>query len=316
MTSINLKSSISSLELSSCIYNASGPLCTTLEELKNLDNSSSSIVLSKSCTILERQGNPEPRYYHNNTFSINSMGLPNKGYQYYIDCAEEIRKPYFISVGGLTLPNTVDIIRDIISSNKNIKGLEVNLSCPNIVGKGQLAYDLEDMDEYLKTIFNLEGIEKLIIGIKLPPYFDLHWYPLVINILKKYNIKFITCINSIGNGLMIDIDKEQTLIRPKGGMGGIGGSVIKSIGLSNVRNFYLEIQKQNLDIKVIGCGGIERAEDVFEYILCGAEMVQIGTQLYREGRVCFSRINHEFKELMTKKKYINLDDFRGKLNII
>ena len=77
---------------------------------------------------------------------------------------------------------------------------------------------------------------------------------------------------------MVDIDKEKTLIRPKGGMGGIGGSVIKSIGLSNVRNFYLEIKRQNLDIKVIGCGGIEKGEDVFEYILCD-EMVQIGTQL-------------------------------------
>ena len=58
------------------------------------------------------------------------------------------------------------MILELGKCNQNIKGLEINLSCPNIVGKGQLAYDLKDMDEYLKTIFNLTGIEKFIVGIK------------------------------------------------------------------------------------------------------------------------------------------------------
>ena len=281
---MSLQTNIRFLILDSCIYNASGPRCTTYKELVKIDRSESSIVLSKSSTLEKREGNEKPRYYDQELGSINSMGLPNLGYKFYIDISKTIQKPYLISVNGLTLSDTKEIIRNIIQ-DVNITGIEINLSCPNIIGKGQLAYDLPTMDNYLKEVFEVLQSKKkpaFLVGIKLPPYFDLHWYPQVTNIIKKYPIHFITCINSVGNGLLVDSKTESTYIRPKGGMGGIGGKYIKPIGLSNVRNFYLEFQKQNLLIDIIGCGGIETGEDIFEYILCGAKAVQIGTQFYKE----------------------------------
>ena len=303
--------------LDTCIYNASGPRCTSLKELIQLDKSHSSLVLSKSSTVLSREGNVRPRYYQNELGSINSMGLPNQGFQYYIDSANAINKPYLISVNGLTLEDTKLIITNILQSNK-INGIEINLSCPNIIGKGQLAYDLVEMERYLSEIFLIinQYSFPFLVGLKLPPYFDLHWYPQITNIIKKFNVHYITCVNSIGNGLLVDSETESTVIKPKGGMGGIGGQYIKPIGLSNVRNFYLEFQKQNLKIDVIGCGGIETGEDIFEYILCGASAVQIGTQFYREGIKCFSRLQQELKDIMSKKGYRCLEDFKGKLKII
>jgi dihydroorotate dehydrogenase (fumarate) len=315
---MSVQTSIGSLILDSCIYNASGPRCTTLEELLKLDSSESALVLSKSSTLEKRDGNEKPRYYNHDLGSINSMGLPNLGYQYYINNGNSIVKPYIISVNGLTLDDTKVIVRNIILS-QDINGIEINLSCPNIIGKGQLAYDLPTMDNYLTEIFKVLKNNKnptFLVGLKLPPYFDLHWYPQITEILKKYPIHFITCVNSIGNGLLVDSNSESTYIRPKGGMGGIGGKYIKPIGLSNVRNFYLEFQKQNLNIDIIGCGGIETGEDIFEYILCGAQAVQIGTQFYKEGINCFPRLKKELIDIMIKKSYKNLSDFRGKLKII
>ena len=221
-------------------------------------------------------------------------------------------------MNGLTLDDTKVIVRKILENGK-IQGMEINLSCPNIIGKGQLAYDLLEMENYLTEVFNVISEfpeHKLIIGVKLPPYFDLHWYPLITNILKKFAINFITCINSLGNGLLVDLETETTRIRPKNGMGGIGGIYVKPVGLSNVRNFYLEFQKQNLDIDIIGCGGITCGEDAMEYILCGASAVQIGTQLYQEGIEAFSRIEKEMLVWLEKKKYKSLLDFQGKLKTI
>ena len=314
---MSLKTNIGFQLLDSCIYNASGPRCTTLKELIHLDKSQSSIVLSKSATLLNRLGNAKPRYYHNELGSINSMGLPNEGYQYYINSAKVIHKPYLISVNGLTLQDTKIIIQNILLADK-INGIEINLSCPNIIGKGQIAYDLVEMERYLREIFLIinQWSYPFLVGLKLPPYFDLHWYPQITNIIKKFPIHYITCINSLGNGLLVDSDTEYTVIKPKGGMGGIGGKYIKPIGLSNVRNFYLEFQKQNLKIDIIGCGGIETGEDIFEYILCGASAVQIGTQFYREGFKCFSRLQGELRDIMSKKGYLKLSEFQGKLKVI
>ena len=300
------------------IYNASGPRCTTLQELKEIDYSDSCFILTKSATLEPREGNPKPRYYDNKFGSVNSMGLPNKGIDYYIDIANEFKKPYIISLSGLNLNENLIMIDKIINvlTTKKIYGIELNLSCPNIMGKGQLAYDFDQLNIYLNDIFKKLNKIKLNVGIKLPPYFEIEHFTIVGNILNKYPIDYITCINSIGNGLIVDHLSESVTIKPKKGCGGIGGSYIKPTGLSNVWNFYNVFKELNSNIKIIGCGGITSGIDAFEYILCGADLIQIGTQFYKDGIECFTRIDSELKNLMTSKNYEDIKNFKGKLKIL
>lgn len=131
--------------------------------------------------------------------------------------------------------------------------------------------------------------------------------------IKNNKIDFITCINSLGNGLIVDYEKETCVIKPKNGLGGIGGEIIKPIALSNVYNFYRRLGDK---IDIIGCGGISNGYDVFEHILCGAKMVQIGSKFMEEGLLCFTRIENELIEIMKKKNYKNVGEFRGKLRNI
>jgi dihydroorotate dehydrogenase (fumarate) len=323
---MELSSKIQNITFPSCILNASGPRCSLEEELLLIDNSFAGGVVTKTTTLELREGNPKPRYYDNLLGSINSMGLPNQGHNYYIKVSDKIIKPYIISMTGMTLVETITILTNILVSiknfNKKITGIEINLSCPNIVGKGQLAYDFKSLDTYLNEIIHIYDSlmynfdTKPLLGIKLPPYFELSHFEEVSKIISKYPINFITCINSIGNGLIINYETETTVIKPKEGIGGIGGSYIKPTGLSNVRNFYLQFQKLNKDIKIIGCGGIETGKDAFEYILCGADLLQIGTQFYKENISCFKRILKELEMIMKKKNYSNIQEFKGKLKTI
>lgn len=314
------------LDIKSCIYNASGPRCTTSTDLDKLNVSKSGMVLTKSTTLEYREGNPKPRYWDDDNGSINSMGLPNNGIDYYLDFIEGKynTKPYFISVSGLSLEENISILGKIFHHNDTkisgkVDGIEINLSCPNIVGKGQLAYDFNELDVFLTKIFEFlatwNSRKNILIGFKLPPYFDIEQFNQVSDILIKYDIDFITCVNSIGNGLIIDWKNESTVIKPKEGLGGIGGVFIKPTGLANVNMFYKLFKKKNSNIKVIGCGGIQTGIDAFEYILCGAHMVQIGTQYQREDVGVFDRMEKELKEIMKNKKYKKLIDFRGKLKV-
>jgi dihydroorotate dehydrogenase (fumarate) len=117
-------------------------------------------------------------------------------------------------------------------------------------------------------------------------------------------------MNSIGNGLMIDARTDTALIKPKGGFGGIGGAYAKPIALANVRAFR---QRLNDSIRIIGTGGVATGRDVYELILCGADMVQVGTALHQQGTGIFARLLDELQDEMTQKGYTKLDDFRGKL---
>lgn len=287
-------------------------MCTTKEELNAIGESQSGAILTKSATLAQRAGNPSPRYYENSLGSINSMGLPNKGYEYYAALAaqlQEHQKPYFVSVSGLSLANNLTMLKSL-NTVEQIDAIELNLSCPNVPGKPQTGYDFEQMQRVLDAVCTLKGQP---LGVKLPPYFDIIHFHQVADILNQYPIQFVTCVNSIGNGLVIDVATEQVVIKPKNGFGGVGGDYIKPTALANVRQFFVLLRN---DIDVIGCGGIKNGEDAFEHILCGAAAVQIGTQYMREGVTCFERIANELKELMHKKGYTAINDFKGRLKSI
>ena len=319
--SIDISVQIFNIEFKNCLMNASGVSCRQNYELENLNKSKCGAIISKTCSIEKRIGNPEPRYYEDKLGTLNSMGLPNEGYKFYQSKIGKYNKPYMISVAGNYLMENQDILEEInrqmereLSREKDKIMVEINVSCPNIVGKEQIAYNFPDLDKYLKNITNKEYVN-LILGLKLPPYFDPVHFQHLYKVLSKYTkqIKFLTAINSVGNTLIVNTETESTVIKPKQGLGGLGGIYIKPVALSNIRQLYNLFGR---DMMIIGCGGISSGEDVFQHILCGATLCQIGSQLMIEGCDCFERIENELREILQKKNYKNLNEFRGKLKII
>lgn len=298
------------------LMNASGVHCMTTQELDELAHSEAGAFITKSCTINERKGNPEPRYFDVPLGSINSMGLPNLGFSYYLEYAlayekvqENQNQPLFFSIAGMSVQENLEMLEKIEKSGFN--GItELNLSCPNVPGKPQLAYDFEATYETLKEVFSIFSKP---LGIKLPPYFDFAHFDQMADILNQFPLTYVNAINSVGNGLYIDTEQEAVVIKPKEGFGGIGGEYIKPTALANVRAFYTRLKPE---IQIIGTGGIRTGQDAFEHLLCGASMLQIGTDLHKEGPEIFSRIIKELTQIMSEKGYTSIDEFKGKLRTI
>lgn len=293
--------------------NASGVHCMITTELVELEQSNAGAFITKSCTLNERAGNPEPRYFDVPLGSINSMGLPNRGFDYYLDYALNYEKqqtqPLFFSIAGMSAAENLEMLTMIEKSD--FQGItELNLSCPNVPGKPQLAYDFEATEDLLQQVF---ARFTKPLGIKLPPYFDLAHFDQMAEILNQFPLTYVNSINSIGNGLYIDTQKEAVVIKPKEGFGGLGGEYVKPTALANVRAFYTRLKPE---IKIIGTGGIRNGQDAFEHLLCGATMLQIGTELHKEGPKIFDRITKELEQIMTEKGYRTIDEFRGKLKTI
>ena len=298
------------------LMNASGVHCMTTQELDELAHSEAGAFITKSCTINERKGNPEPRYFDVPLGSINSMGLPNLGFSYYLEYAlayekvqENQHQPLFFSIAGMSVQENLEMLEKIEKSGFN--GItELNLSCPNVPGQPQLAYDFEATYETLKEVFSIFSKP---LGIKLPPYFDFAHFDQMADILNQFPLTYVNAINSVGNGLYIDTEQEAVVIKPKEGFGGIGGEYIKPTALANVRAFYTRLKPE---IQIIGTGGIRTGQDAFEHLLCGASMLQIGTELHKEGPEIFSRIIKELTQIMSEKGYTSIDEFKGKLRTI
>jgi dihydroorotate dehydrogenase (fumarate) len=277
--------------------------------------------LAKSATAISQTGNPQPRTWHDtdtNGASLNSEGLPNLGIGYYLDAKtiEEAmgssEKPYMVSISGNTLEDNLTMLQQILKSPQKIAAIELNLACPNIIGKPIIGYDFDQMKSVLEQVSKVKNISKLPLGVKLPPYFDGPHFQQAATILNNYAhvVKYVASINTIGNALAVDAISEAPVISAKGGFAGLSGRAVKYTALSNVRQMRSLLDDE---IDVVGVGGIETGSDAFEMILCGAHAVQVGTCHWKEGPKCFDRICTELRELMASKGYDSIEDFRGKL---
>ncbi len=305
---MNLSMTIAGVTFPSCFMNASGALCMTREELLALGRSRAGAIVTKSMTVEPRGGNPEPRYYGFPGGSINSMGLPNLGYLAYADLIPELKqfgKPVIASIAGLCEDDFLTMARVIDQANPDL--IEVNLSCPNIPGKPQIAYDPVDSERLLKRVRPLITVP---MGVKLPPYFDPAHHAVMAEVIGRCGVDYLNLINSVGNGLVIDPQRETPVIKPKGGFGGLGGSLIKPVALANVRAFWKLLGGR---IPIIGTGGVVQGLDAFEHLLCGASAVQVGTVLVEEGLGVFERLERELAAELGARGGRLVEDYRGRL---
>ena len=309
---VSLKTQIAGFSFDNCLMNAAGVACMTVEELEEVRQSAAGSFVTKTATLEARAGNPEPRYRDVPLGSINSMGLPNQGIDYYLDYLLSLQesqpeRTFFLSLVGMSPDETHTLLKKV--QNSGFKGItELNLSCPNVPGKPQIAYDFETTERILGEAF---GYFDKPLGIKLPPYFDIVHFDQAAEVFNRHPLKFVNCVNSIGNDMYIE--DESVVIRPKNGFGGIGGEYIKPTALANVHAFY---QRLNPSIQIIGTGGVYTGRDAFEHILCGASMVQIGTALHQQGVEVFERVSLGLKAIMVQKGYETLEEFKGKLKYL
>lgn len=279
------------------VMNASGCWAASKEQLDDLFMSRLGAVVSKTCTLSPKQGNSEPTYYClGDNVHVNSKGLPNLGYAHYKELYTQFReagKPFILSVAySGNLEEITEILTDYDNHVQKQEWVEINMSCPN-VEKKICAYNLPMFEDFLRHISTL-SLLRLQIGLKLSPYIDFGMCDEIIRILNNYDrwIGYVVLSNSIPNGLVLN-NGYPVLSNV---YGGISGKWNKHIAIGNVRYF-----KQHLSpaIKIVGCGGIENARDIQDYMDYGADYVQLGSCFYdsRENVLNISKINAEINQI-------------------
>ena len=115
---VSTKTQIAGFEFDNCLMNAAGVACMTIEELEGVKNSAAGTFVTKTATLEFRQGNPEPRYQDVPLGSINSMGLPNNGLDYYLNYLLELQekepnRTFFLSLVGMSPEETHTILKKV-----------------------------------------------------------------------------------------------------------------------------------------------------------------------------------------------------------
>jgi dihydroorotate dehydrogenase (fumarate) len=283
--------------------------------------------LSKSATLHAQTGNPQPRIFHVAQASFNSEGLPNNGIDYYIaaEIIQEIvgetpHKPYIVSLSGKTLADNLVMLQKIATANQQhpnnlIAAIELNLACPNIIGKPIIAYDVPQMRDILQQVHQLVVHQHSNhpnlppLGIKLAPYLYFVQLSNVATLINEYKdmIKYIVTINTLGNALCIDMTSQQPCIAANNGFAGMSGPAVHYTALANVRQFRTLLDPC---IDIVGVGGVTTGEQAAAMLVAGACAVQLGTVHWKEGPACFDRIAHELRTYMSQHGFTNISELQ------
>ena len=224
-------------------------------------------ISSKGLTLNERAGNDGIRIYETAEGIMNSVGLQNPGIEGFIkNELPKMRKldtNIIANVGGGCIEDYEKAIS--ILDETDIDMIELNISCPN-VKSGGMAFGIKS-DVAREVVSKVRALTRKPLMVKLSPNAED-----IVDMAVQCEMAgadSISLINTV-KGMAIDIKRRKPIFNNK--FAGLSGPAVKPIALRMVHEV-----SNAVNIPVIGLGGISTAEDAIEFMMAGANAIQIGT---------------------------------------
>jgi dihydroorotate dehydrogenase (NAD+) catalytic subunit len=261
-------------------------------------------IVVKGLSLKPYPGNPPPRIVETTGGMLNSIGLQNIGVDAFIKEKLPLLRTYdvaiFVNIFGHTIEEYVRIARRL-SETEGIAGLEVNISCPNIK-KGGMSFGKEPKQAGL-LIKRIREATSLPLMIKLTPQASD-----IADVAKSVEGEGADSISLVNTflGMAIDVDTATPSLSTI--TGGLSGPAIKPIALRMVWEVA-----QKVSIPVVGLGGIASYRDALEFMIAGAQAVQVGTANFINPSMC-REIIRGIKEYLKAKHIEDIKQLVGSLN--
>jgi len=259
---------IGGLVIKNPVMTASGTFGYGKEYAPYLDIRRLGAIITKGISLEPRAGNRPPRIMETPCGMLNAIGLENPGAHAFIKenlpFLREFDVPVIVNVFGETIEE-LKRVTELLSETKNVEGLEINISCPN-VKKGGIIFG-SDPDMAYAVTKEVKRLTDLPVIIKLTP--NVTDICLIAESVEEAGADAISLINTL-TGMSVDI--ERRIPHLANVTGGLSGPAIKPIALRMVWQVAKRVK-----IPVIGIGGIANAGDALEFLIVGARAVQVGT---------------------------------------
>ena len=265
---VDLSVKIGSLVLRNPIMLASGTVGYGNEISEFTDLNNLGAIVTKSLSLKPRKGNPPQRITETPAGMLNAIGLANVGVEVFlkekIPFLKKFDVPLICNIAASTIDEYVECTQ-ILTKEETIKAFEINVSCPN-VREGGLMFG-NNLKEVGKITDKVRSATSKPLIIKLSP--NVSYIAEFAKAAKDNGADAVSAINTlVGTAFNINTRKPKL----QNVTGGLSGPAIKPVALAKV----LEISRQ-VDIPIIGIGGIMNWKDVIEFMIAGSAAVQIGT---------------------------------------
>ena len=306
----DLTVNLGSVQMANPVMTASGTCGYAFELSDFVDLKQIGGFITKSITLNPRVGNPPQRTVETAAGLLNSIGLANVGLEQFITekipLLEKMPIPVFVNVAGKTIDEYLQVSRRL-SEIPTIKGLELNVSCPN-VQVGGITFGI-DARATAKLVGQIRKIcPQTLLIVKLTPNVTDITEPA--RAAVDAGADALSLVNTF-TGMAIDIENRKPVLGNV--TGGLSGPAIKPLAVYLVHRVYRKIAQKN-QIPIIGMGGIAYPADAVEFLIAGASAVSVGTAaMVNPG--CLVNIATGIKDHLIRHQIKSIRELTGSLQI-
>ena len=263
---------IGRLALKNPIMTASGTFGFGVEYEGLMDVGALGAIVTKGISLEPRLGNPAPRIAETPAGLLNAVGLQNPGLEGFV----EDKLPWLRQAGPAVVVNILgDRVEDYASLARQldaldgVDALEVNISCPNVAAGG-IAFGSDPSAAAEISAAVVENTTRPVLVKLSPNVTDL---VAIAKAVAAQRVDGLTLINTL-RGMAIDPHTGEA--RLGNGIGGLSGPAIRPIAVRAIYEVHQEVE-----LPIVGCGGLMTALDAVEFLRAGASAVQVGSATFR-----------------------------------
>lgn len=286
---MDLRTNIAGIELENPLMPASGPLVGSYEKMMAIAKFGVGCMVGKTISIKGAEV-PRPCIVANSNSIMNAELWSEFSMEYWLEnilpnLRRDLKLPLILSVGYTK--EDMEVLIPVL--DEYCDAFEVST---HYVGK-----DLSLIGETVKTITSLTDKP---VFMKISPHIP---DPVAFaKVVQQNGAKGIVAINSLGPTMKLDAAKRKVLVGNESGEVWTSGPVIKPVALAIVN----KIKTAMPDFTVIGAGGVENALDVVEFLLAGADAVQMLSAAMLKGKDLYERILRDLPGVLAKLNFASV----------
>jgi len=285
-------------------YGASGAIIKTLTDIDDM----AVLTMNSKYAIMNDRGDIIKGKVPRDFKFYSRSGYSSTYYKDWIPYLKEVgayareRDAHLIgSAGAKDVQGWIDICRTI--EDCGLPMVELNFGCPHpalmpgVHGGSMIGQNPEVAADVTRAV--CEAVDIPVV-IKLTP--DQSRPVDVARAVKEAGAAAVTATNRY-TGFAVDIDTAEPRL---GGTAGIGGTWTKPLSLRYVHNIYKEV-----GIPIAGSNGVFDHRDVVEFIMTGADIVEVGSVLMVKGMKWLPNIIRGLERFMDEHEYKDIASMRG-----
>jgi dihydroorotate dehydrogenase (NAD+) catalytic subunit len=303
---VDLTVQVGALRLPNPILAASGTFGYGLEFAHLIDFKRIGGFVTKGISMEPIEGAPSPRLCETPSGMLNAVGLQNVGVEEFATVKLPLLRKYntnvIVNVFGYCIEEYVSVIQRLEDA-EGIAAYELNISCPNVKKGGMQFGSNPALVEEVVAAAKAVAVKRPLWVKLMPLVTDIG---LIAKTAESAGADALTVANTYP-AMSVDFRTGKSKL---GNLtGGLSGPAIRPLTVRLVWEAAKAVK-----IPVVALGGIEKVEDILEYLAVGASAVQVGTASFTDPGIS-EELSRLLARAVIEANMLTISELRDKIAI-